>query len=78
MNPRHASIAPLLVTAREAARMLSVSERTLWAWTKEGRLPIVRLATSAAAAGRKQNRYAVADLLAFIDAAKATNDQRPA
>ncbi len=75
---RSTAPAPLLVTAREAARMLSVCERTLFAWTQEGRIPVVRLSTSAATKGRQQTRYAVADLHAFIDAAKSANDQRPA
>ena len=69
---------PLMVPAREAARLLSVSERTLWTWTKEGRLPIVRVSTSEATKGRMQNRYAVSDLVAFIETAKSENGQRPA
>ena len=33
----------LAVNAREAAEMLHVSERTLWKWTKEGRIPSVKI-----------------------------------
>lgn len=33
----------LTVSAAEAAMMLGVSERTLWKWTKEGRIPFVKI-----------------------------------
>jgi excisionase family DNA binding protein len=33
---------PLLVSLRAAAKMLSVSERTVWAMTNDGRLPSIR------------------------------------
>ncbi len=69
---------PLLVTEREASRLLSMSQRTLWSLRKEGRLPVVRVGTSAASQGRLQIRYAVSDLVAFIEKAKSENDQRPA
>ena len=45
----------LLVTAREAARMLSISERTLWGST----IPKVRI-------GQRGVRYDVQDLFAWI------------
>ena len=35
------TITPLLLTAKEAARSLSVSERTLWAMTQAGEMPVV-------------------------------------
>jgi excisionase family DNA binding protein len=35
--------APLLLTAREAARLLSISPRTLWTLTNRGELPAVRI-----------------------------------
>ena len=38
--------APLLYTPREAARLLSVSMRTLWGLTKERRIPHLVLASS--------------------------------
>lgn len=50
----------LLLTAREAAKALAVSERTLFNLTKAGRLPAVRIGTSV--------RYRPADLQSFIDA----------
>ncbi len=33
----------LALRPREAAKMLSISERTLWALTKQGRIPCVKL-----------------------------------
>jgi excisionase family DNA binding protein len=36
----------LALRPREAAKALGVSERTLWTWTKEGRVPCVRLGSS--------------------------------
>lgn len=52
----------LLLSARDAAKQLAISEKTLWSLSKAGRLPVVRI-------GRNV-RYARADLLAFIDRAK--------
>jgi excisionase family DNA binding protein len=37
---------PILVTPREAARLLSISERSLHAWTKAGLIPRVRIGKS--------------------------------
>ena len=37
---------PLLVTARQAAKLLSISERTLWSLTNEGELPAVKIGKS--------------------------------
>jgi excisionase family DNA binding protein len=36
----------LLITAREAAAALAVSERTLWALTQHGEVPVVRIGRS--------------------------------
>lgn len=55
----NATPAPLLVTPREAARMLSVSERTLWSLSAKGEIPRIKLGRSA--------RYAVSDLREFIE-----------
>jgi excisionase family DNA binding protein len=41
-EPRH-SLPPLLLDAHEAARALRLSERTLWARTKAGEIPHVRI-----------------------------------
>jgi excisionase family DNA binding protein len=48
----------LLLSPREAAAALSISERTLWALTKAGRIRAVRIGRSV--------RYHVADLEAYI------------
>ena len=52
----------LLLTARESARMLSVSERTLWSLTNDGAIPAVRI-------GRRV-LYSPEDLEGFIEANK--------
>jgi len=41
--PSDSTLPLLLVDAREAARLLSVSPRTLWAMTHQGDLPCVRI-----------------------------------
>jgi excisionase family DNA binding protein len=52
----------LLFTPREAAKALSVCEKTLWSLSKRGDLPAVRIGRAV--------RYDVADLRAFIDGQK--------
>lgn len=54
----------LVLTPREAAAALGVSERTLYSYEKEGRLKPIRLST-------QTKRYRLADLHAFLDAAAA-------
>lgn len=49
----------LLVTPREAAAMLSMSERKLWTLSNRGEIPRIKV--------DRMVRYAVADLRAFID-----------
>jgi excisionase family DNA binding protein len=51
-------IAPLLVDRREAARLLSLSERTIFTLTKSGQLPSKRI-------GRNV-RYSLGDLVAWL------------
>ncbi|HOM19084.1 MAG TPA: helix-turn-helix domain-containing protein [Thermoguttaceae bacterium] len=34
---------PLALRPREAARMLQVSPRTLWTWTRQGLLPCIKI-----------------------------------
>lgn len=53
----------LLVTPREASRLLSVSERTLYALVRRGELAAVRI-------GPRGIRYDVDDLRNWIRAAK--------
>jgi hypothetical protein len=64
----HATKTPLLVTPREAARMLAVSPRKLWAMTFEETpaLPYVRC-------GRLV-RYSPDDLRRWIDAQRKGGD----
>jgi excisionase family DNA binding protein len=37
---------PLLLTTRQAAKALSISERTLWQLAKDGKIPTVRIGRS--------------------------------
>lgn len=57
---------PLLLNSREAAKLLSVCERTLWTLTKEGKIPSIR-------AGRAR-RYHRADLERWIEREKGRID----
>ena len=57
------SVAPLL-TYREAADVLGVTDRTVWKLVDQGDLPAVRFGRSV--------RIDPADLRAFIDSAKQT------
>lgn len=53
---------PLALRPIEAAKRLSVSQRTLWAWTRAGLIPHVRVGT-----GRRQTvLYPVAALEAWL------------
>lgn len=52
----------LLVSAREASQMLSVSERTLWSLRARGDVHAIKVLGSI--------RYAVDDLQAFVDRQK--------
>lgn len=54
----------MLLTGREAARMLSISERTLWGLTAAGEVRCVRI-------GRRLVRYDPADLREWIETRKA-------
>ena len=53
---------PLALRPREAARMLGVSPRTLWGWTRAGIVPCVRVGTGK----RRTVLYPVADLQAWL------------
>lgn len=52
----------LLLRAREAAKALAISQRTLWTLTHHGDIPCVRVGRSI--------RYDVRDLQAWIDGQK--------
>jgi len=62
LSPAPAPMPKLLVTPREAAKALSICEKTLWTLTKRGDLPAVRI--------NRAVRYDVADLQAFINRQK--------
>ncbi len=55
-------VRPLLLTPRQAAKVLAVSERTLWTLTKTKKVRCVRLGRSV--------RYHTADLEELIDRQK--------
>ncbi len=57
------TVEPMLLTVRQAAKVLSISERTLWGLTKAGDISAVRF-------GGRNVRYDPADLRAWIDSAK--------
>jgi predicted site-specific integrase-resolvase len=43
LNAAAATVPSLALRPRDAARALSISERTLWYWTKAGIVPSVRV-----------------------------------
>ncbi len=61
------TIEPILMTAREAAKLLNISERTLYARTADGSIAVVRI-------GNRGIRYDPADLRAWI--ARAKNSEK--
>ncbi len=54
---------PILLTVRQAAKVLNLSERTLFTLTKSGKIPVVKI-------GDRGIRYDPADLRAWINSAK--------
>ena len=52
----------ILMTPRQAAKALAISERTLWELTRRGAIPRLKIGASV--------RYDVKDLQAFIDKKK--------
>ena len=61
-----ASMEPLLVDVREVARLFNVCERTVRTLTKNGELPVVKLASRVL--------YSVEDLIEFVRQ-KSTRDK---
>jgi excisionase family DNA binding protein len=57
-KPISSNTPKLLLTSREAAELLSISERTLWTLTKAGSIAVVKIGGS--------KRYAISDLERFI------------
>lgn len=62
LTPAPTPAQKLLLTPREAAKALSICEKTLWSLSKRGELPAVRIGRAV--------RYDVADLQVFIDRQK--------
>jgi hypothetical protein len=60
----HSELA-LLVSAKEAARILAISTRKLWTETNCGAIPSIRIGRAV--------RYAIVDLHAYIDASRTEN-----
>jgi excisionase family DNA binding protein len=60
LSPPAPTIAPLLVSQRDAARMLAVSERTIYSLRVRGELHAVRTGASGV-------RYSIDELRAFVD-----------
>ena len=52
----------LALRARDAAKALSISERTLWGLSRDGRIPCLRVGTGK----RKTVLYSVSDLQAWL------------
>ncbi len=61
--PEKSDVTPMLLTARQAAKALTISERTLWSLTQRGEIPAVRF-------GGRNVRYDPRDLDAWIQGAK--------
>ena len=63
---KRAETEPMLLTAREAANRLAISERTLFTLTKAGAIPVVRIGRAV--------RYDPRDLRTWIESTKLTVD----
>ena len=59
---------PLLINSPTAARMLCISQRTLWSLTDVGEIPVIRIGRAV--------RYSPADLQAWIDRTRSTSRDR--
>lgn len=58
---------PMLLTTRQAAWRLNISERTLYSYTQSGSIPVVRIGRAV--------RYDPADLRAWIERAKKSSSE---
>jgi excisionase family DNA binding protein len=66
------SLKPLAVRSREAARLLSVSEKTLYLWTRAGELPCIRVGQGK----RNAVLYRIVDLETWLARAAQTSSQK--
>lgn len=67
--PADAGVSPLVLNVREAAKLLSISERTLFTITKRGEMPAVRIGSRVL--------YDPADLANYVQRRKATASPAP-
>ena len=58
--------APLLLTERQTADLLSLSPKTVWSLAKTGKLPSIKIGSA--------KRYDRRDVFAFIDSAKTARE----
>ncbi len=65
IGEREIATDPLLLTPRDAARRLSLSEKTLYNYTKAGQIPVVRIGRAV--------RYSLDDLKSWIQRASEKN-----
>lgn len=65
-NAQQAVVEPLLLTVKQAANVLAVSERTVWQLVDDGELTPIRI--PGRAESQKLVRFALADLRAWIAA----------
>jgi len=63
------ALTPLLISGREAAKLLSVCERTLYSLTKAGEIPAVRIGRAV--------RYSVDELQAWVRRASEKKCENP-
>ena len=72
LRDEHSIAQPLALRPREAAKALSISPRTLWQLTKDGKVPCVRLGTGK----RDAVLYPINVLTAWLDTkAKTTKGE---
>jgi len=60
---------PLMVGSKEAARLLGMSERSLWTLTDAKSIPCIRIAVTgrSGASARPRKFYELAELRAFVE-----------
>ncbi len=63
---------PILVGSGEAARMLGISERTLWELKRRGELPYVAIGSGTK---KESIRYSVSDLYSFVASRKVSRKE---
>lgn len=67
-QPSEMTRQPLLLTPKEAAQMLAISERTLWTLSNSGSIPRLKIGASV--------RYKFKDLEKFVEAKAVASPQK--